>query len=173
MRALAYVPALALAGWALWRIAGLGGARTIFLWLIAASVLHDFVLLPAYAALDRVARWLPRGAVNYVRVPAALWLLLGLVFYPVIAGRGEAAFHRVSGLRFEGYLARWLLSGAVLFSVSGALYLAAGRRAGGRRSAAASPPPPPRSAGAPSDTSGSAPAATRPRARPRDSGGSG
>jgi hypothetical protein len=165
---LAYVALLPLAGWALWRIAGLGGARTIFVWLLAAAVLHDFVLLPAYSALDRLARSRLRGAVNYVRVPASVWLLLGLVYYPVIAGRGEAAFHRVSGLRFEGYLVRWLLSGVVLFSVSGALYLAAARRAGARRSGRRSPPPTPRSAGGSSDTTGPAPDASRPRTPPRD-----
>ncbi len=59
-----------------------------------------------------------RGAINYVRVPAGIWLLLGLVYYPTLAGRGDAAYHRVSGLHFEGYLGRWLLSGAVLFSIS-------------------------------------------------------
>jgi len=145
-------------------------ADRVAVWLLGAVILHDLVLLPSYSLLDLAARRLFGGAVNYVRVPAAIWLLLGLVYYPVIAGRGEAAFHRVSGLRFEGYLVRWLLSGAVLFSLSGALYLAAGRGAGARRSADRSPPPPARSAAGPSDTSAPAPDASRPRTPPRDSG---
>jgi hypothetical protein len=167
---LAHVVLLPLAGWALWRITGLGGARTILMWLLGAVILHDLVLLPAYTGLDRLAQSTLRGAVNYVRVPAAVWLLLGLVYYPIIAGRGEAAFHRVSGLRYEGYLARWILSGAALFSVSGVLYLAAARRAGARRSGRPSPPPTPRSAGGSSDTSAPAPDASRPRTPPRGSG---
>ncbi len=120
---LAHLALLPLAGWALLQILDLNTARTILIWFLGAVVLHDLVLLPAYSALDRLAQTATRGAVNYVRVPAGIWLLLGLVFYPVIAGRGDAAFHRVSGLHFEGYLGRWLLSGAVLFSVSGVLYL--------------------------------------------------
>ena len=121
---LAHLALLPLAGWALLRILDLHSARTILLWLLGAVLLHDLVLLPAYSLLDRLAATAARGAVNYVRVPAGIWLLLGLVFYPVIAGRGDAAFHRVSGLRFEGYFARWLLAGAVLFIGSGAVYAA-------------------------------------------------
>ena len=129
---LAHLALLPLAGWALLQILDLDTARTILLWFLGAVILHDLVLLPAYSALDRLARTATRGAINYVRVPAAIWLLLGLVFYPVIAGRGDAAFHRVSGLHFEGYLARWLLAGAVLFIGSGLVYLAVGRSAAGR-----------------------------------------
>jgi hypothetical protein len=129
---LAHLAVLPLAGWALLRIIDLNAARNILIWLLAAVILHDLVLLPAYSALDRLAAAATRGAINYVRVPAGIWLLLGLVFYPVIAGRGDAAFHRVSGLHFEGYLARWLLAGAALFIASGAVYLVAGRRAASR-----------------------------------------
>ena len=135
---LAHLALLPLAGWALLRILDLGSALHILLWLLGAVILHDLVLLPAYSALDRLAAAAARGAVNYVRVPAGIWLLLGLVYYPVIAGRGDAAFHRVSGLRFEGYFARWLLAGAVLFIGSGSLYAARvasrrrTRRPGGR-----------------------------------------
>jgi hypothetical protein len=127
---LAHLALLPLAGWALLQILDLNTARTILLWFVGAVILHDLVLLPAYSALDRMAQTATRGAVNYVRVPAGIWLLLGLVFYPVIAGRGDAAFHRVSGLHFEGYLGRWLLAGAVLFSTSAIVYMA---RAASRR----------------------------------------
>jgi hypothetical protein len=128
---LAHLALLPLAGWALLQILDLNTARTILIWFLGAVILHDLVLLPAYSALDRLAQTATRGAVNYVRVPAGIWLLLGLVFYPVIAGRGDAAFHRVSGLHFEGYLGRWLLAGAVLFIGSGVIYLV--RRPASRR----------------------------------------
>jgi len=127
---LAHLALLPLAGWALLQILQLNTARTILLWFLFAVILHDLVLLPAYSALDRAAQGVTGGAINYVRVPAGIWLLLGLVFYPVIAGRGDAAFHRVSGLHFEGYLERWLLAGAVLFSISAIAYTA---RAASRR----------------------------------------
>jgi hypothetical protein len=132
---LAHLALLPLAGWALLQILQLNTARTILLWFLGAVVLHDLVLLPAYSALDRLAQPALRGAINYVRVPAGIWLLLGLVYYPTLAGRGDAAYHRVSGLRFEGYLGRWLLSGAVLFSISAIAYTA---RAASRRR---TPPP--------------------------------
>jgi hypothetical protein len=144
-RLLAYLALLPLAGWALLQIAQLNTARTILLWFLGAVVLHDLVLLPAYSALDRLALAATRGAINYVRVPAGIWLLLGLVYFPVIAGRGDAAYHRVSGLHFEGYLGRWLLAGAALFSTSAIVYTARAasrRRTRGRAS-------PARSAGAP------------------------
>jgi hypothetical protein len=121
---LAHLALLPLAGWALLQILQLNTARTILLWFLFAVILHDLVLLPAYSALDRAAQGVARGAINYVRVPIGIWLLLGLVFYPVIAARGDAAFHRVSGLHFEGYLERWLLAGAVLFSISAIAYTA-------------------------------------------------
>lgn len=136
---LAHLALLPLAGWALLQILQLNTARTILLWFLGAVILHDLVLLPAYSALDRAAERATGSAINYVRVPAGIWLLLGLVFYPVIAGRGDAAFHRVSGLHFEGYLGRWLLAGAVLFSISGIAYTA--RAASRRRTRAPAPRP--------------------------------
>jgi len=39
----------------------------------------------------------------------------------------EPSFNRVSGLTYDGYFARWLLITAVLFAVSGGLYLLRGR----------------------------------------------
>jgi hypothetical protein len=134
---LAHLALLPLAGWALLQILQLNTARTILLWFLGAVILHDLVLLPAYSALDRAAERATGSAINYVRVPAGIWLLLGLVFYPVIATRGDAAFHRVSGMHFEGYLERWLLAGAILFSISAIAYMA--RAASRRRSRAPAP----------------------------------
>jgi hypothetical protein len=119
----AHLAALAAAGWALLQIVRtLDAAAEVLVWLGAAVVLHDLVLLPAYSGLDRVAARASGPAINHVRVPAALSLLLLLVFLPVISGRGSRAFERAGGAPFEGYLGRWLLVTAGFFAVSAALY---------------------------------------------------
>ena len=64
-------------------------------------------------------------------MPAGISLLLLLVFYPAISGKGNGAFHGVSGLDYEGYFARWLLITAGLFAVSAIIY--ARRALGSRR----------------------------------------
>jgi hypothetical protein len=125
---LAHLAAFALAAWALLQALELGGAERIALWLVGAVVLHDMVLWPAYTTLDRLARrGRPAGWTNYVRFPVGVSALLALVFLPVMCGKGEAAYTRVSGEEWEGYAGRWLLVSAVLFAVSGALYLARSR----------------------------------------------
>jgi len=125
---LAHLAALALAAWALLQALQLGGAERIALWLVGAVVLHDALLWPAYTALDRLARrGRPAGWANYVRVPVGLSALLLLVFFPVMCGKGERTYLRVSGAEWEGYTARWLLVSAALFVAAGALYLVRSR----------------------------------------------
>jgi hypothetical protein len=124
---LAHLVVLPLAAFALLQIAGNGGAQRILLWLVASAIVHDLVLLPFYDGLDRLAQRATGPAINFVRVPALISGLLLLVFFPAIAGKGTGAFHRVSGLDFDGYLARWLLTTAALFLASGLLYLLRGR----------------------------------------------
>jgi hypothetical protein len=125
---LAHLAALALAAWALLQALQLGGAERIALWLVAAVVLHDVVLWPAYTTLDRLARReRPAGWANYVRVPVGVSALLLLVFFPVMCGKGEATYTRVSGEAWQGYAARWLLASAVLFMIAGGLYLVRSR----------------------------------------------
>jgi hypothetical protein len=134
MKVLAHLILLPLAGWALITVLGFRAADNVVLWLVAAVILHDLVLLPVYAGLDRAAQHLTRDAINYVRVPAGISLLLLLVFWSTIAGKGEGAFHRVSGLTYDGYATRWLLVTAALFALSATVY--AVRRAGSRRRSA-------------------------------------
>jgi hypothetical protein len=127
---LAHLALLPLIGWALLTVLDFRAASNVVLWLIGAVILHDLVLLPAYSTLDRLARTATRGAINYVRVPAGLSLLMLLVFWGTIRGKGAGAFHRVSGLEYEGYFSRWLLVSAALFVLSGAIYLLRGSRTG-------------------------------------------
>ena len=116
-------------GWVVLQLLDAREAFNILLWFVLAIVLHDLVLLPFYSVLDRVGRRAARGgAINYVRVPALLSGLLLLVFFPAISGKGNGAFHGVSGLDYEGYLARWLLITAALFALSGATYRLRGSR---------------------------------------------
>jgi hypothetical protein len=126
---LAHLAVLPLVAWALLQVIDRPDAIRILLWLALSAVVHDFVLLPFYSVLDRAGqRAAPRPAVNFVRVPALMSGLLLLVFFPAISGKGEPSFRRVSGLTYDGYLARWLLITAVLFAVSGAAYLVRGSR---------------------------------------------
>jgi hypothetical protein len=116
---------LALAGWALAQVFGtLQAAGNVVAWLVGAVVAHDLLLLPAYSGLDRIVARVGRRAVNHLRVPLGLSLLLGLVYFPVISGDGAAAFHNASGLRYAGYAGRWLLVSAALFGLSGLVFVA-------------------------------------------------
>jgi len=119
---LAHLIALPLVAFALLQIAERGDAARILVWLALSAVVHDLLLLPFYGLLDRLERRAAGRAVNFVRVPALLSGLLLLVYFPAISGKGEGAFHGVSGLDYDGYLARWLLITAALFAVSGAVY---------------------------------------------------
>ena len=125
---LAHLVLLPVVAWALLTVLDFRAASNVVLWLVGSVILHDFVLLPAYSVLDRVARVAVPGAINYVRVPAGLSLLSLLVFWGTIRGKGEGAYARVSGLEYEGYVSRWLLLTGALFVVSGALYLFRTRR---------------------------------------------
>ncbi|WP_328878511.1 hypothetical protein [Streptomyces sp. NBC_00299] len=121
-------------------LAGYAGVRLldgdwfgIVLWFVGAAILHDLVLAPLYGAADRgllrgfeaVDRrsWMP-----YVRVPAALSLLLLLVWFPLITGRVADRYAVATGLSTDGFLARWLLITAALFGGSAVLLVLRRRR---------------------------------------------
>jgi hypothetical protein len=134
MRVLAHLILLPIAGWALLTVLDFRAADNVVVWLVAAVIIHDLILLPVYSGLDRVARFAVGDAINYIRVPGGISLLMLLVFWSTIRGKGDGAFHYVSGLHYDGYAQRWLLVTAGLFALSGALYLA--RRAGSPRRSA-------------------------------------
>jgi hypothetical protein len=129
---LAHLALLPLCAWALIEVFSVSSSKAavgVATWLVAAVVVHDFLLLPLYSAGDRGARaLLPGPAVNYVRVPAGLSLLMLVVFWGTIGGRGAGAYHAVSGRSFEGYATRWLLVTAALFAASALVYLIRGSR---------------------------------------------
>ncbi|WP_435882136.1 hypothetical protein [Streptomyces kronopolitis] len=131
----------ALAGYAGVRLLAGGQWPLVLVWFAGAALLHDLVLLPLYAAADRVlVRCLPqRARTGYVRVPAAVSGLLLLVWFPLIAGstdpRWVAHYEATTGLPGGEFLARWLLLTAGLFALS-ALWLLC--RTGQRRLRAAS-----------------------------------
>jgi hypothetical protein len=120
---LAHLALLPFCAWALLEVLGARAAANVAVWLVACVILHDLVVLPLYSAADRGARRATGAAINFVRVPAALSLLMLAVYFGVISGRGEGAFRAASGLEYEGYAARWLLVSAALFAASGLLYL--------------------------------------------------
>ena len=122
-RLLAYLALLPLCAWALLELLGGRSAERIALWLMAAVVVHDLVVLPLYSAADRAAQTVLRGGVTYVRIPAALSLLMLVVFWATIAEEGERAYRATSGNAYDGHAARWLLVTAMLFAGSGLLYL--------------------------------------------------
>ena len=99
-------------------------------WFLGAVLLHDLVLFPLYASLDRAATAaVGPGAVNHLRVPALLSGLLLLLFAPVVLQRSEPAFGTASGLTQDVYLGRWLALTGVLFLGSAVLYAVRRRRA--------------------------------------------
>lgn len=122
-RLLAYLVLLPLSAWALLELLGGRGAERIALWLVAAVVVHDLIVLPLYSGADRAAQAALGESVNYVRIPAALSLLMLVVFWGTISGAGERAYRATSGETFDGHAARWLLATAVLFAGSGLVYL--------------------------------------------------
>ena len=128
---LAHLVLLPLCAWALVELFSVSSAKAsvgVATWLIAAVLVHDFVILPLYSGADRVIRHS-----NYIRIPGAISLLMLVVFWGTIAGRGERAYHAVSGETYDGYATRWLLVTAALFATSGLLYLVRRRSGGPRR----------------------------------------
>lgn len=114
---------LALAGYAGVRLSA-GDALGVVVWFVGAALVHDLVLVPLYAAADRLLlRALgPRpGAVNFVRVPVFLSGLLLLMWWPLITRHTER-YEPAAGLSPDVFLGNWLLITAALCVLS-ALWL--------------------------------------------------
>jgi hypothetical protein len=118
-----HVLVFTLAAYAVTQIFTLGAAGNAIVWLIGAVLVHDAVLWPIYSGADTAGRRLLGGAINYVRVPLGLSLLLGLVFVGTVSGKGGNAYRNASGQSYDGYVLRWLVVSAALFAISAAVYL--------------------------------------------------
>ncbi len=135
---LAVVVSLLLSGYGLLRINDLTNTGRILIWIVAASLLHDLVALPFYSVLARIAhggaeraittRAKAMHALNHVRVPAALSLLLLLVYFPLILRVAPAEYEATTGFTPDTYLVRWLLISAALFLISAVAYAVRLRR---------------------------------------------
>lgn len=125
-----HVVGLAIAAYALVQLLGEKRWVNFAAWFLAAAVLHDLVLLPAYTALDHVfrARLPSRSAahrvpiVNHVRAPALISGLLLLIYFPLILGPAGPGYFSATGHHPSGYLRNWLLITIALFAGSAAVY---------------------------------------------------
>jgi hypothetical protein len=129
---IATATSLLLCGYALLRITEIPGGGRVLIWIVAAALLHDLVALPLYSALSRLAQGTAETtigsraamlmALNHVRVPAGLSLLLLVVYFPLILRVDPDHYMGTTGLSVDGYLGRWLLISAGLFLISGIAY---------------------------------------------------
>lgn len=105
--------------------------QSIAVWFVGAVLLHDFVLFPAYALVDRVLRRLdairnrsgsPVPVVNYLRVPTMVAAFTFVMFFPGILQQGAEKFGSATGLTQDPFLERWLLLVAASYLLSALLY---------------------------------------------------
>jgi hypothetical protein len=105
--------------------------QSIAVWFAAAIIVHDLVLFPAYAFLDRVLvaghREQPAPdrrppVLNYVRIPALGAGLTLLLFLPGIIKQGAPTYLDATGQTQDPFLGRWLLLTAAMFATSAVIY---------------------------------------------------
>ena len=111
---IAVVSSLLLCGYALLRITEIPGGGRVLIWIVAAALLHDLVALPLYSGLSRIthgaaARAIPDRAamlmaLNHVRIPAGLSLLMLVVYAPLILRFDGDRYMDTTGLSVDGYL---------------------------------------------------------------------
>lgn len=128
----------ALAAFAVWQLTALPAFWGVILWLGAAVLTHDLVVLPIYSVIGRAGISLNRwwtfplwpadredramDALNHIRIPAAISAILLLLFFPLIFGVAAESFERTTAMTTVVYLGRWLAITCVLFAVSGLVY---------------------------------------------------
>jgi hypothetical protein len=109
--------------------------KSLLIWFLAGALLHDLLFVPIYLGLDRVAR---RGVsdhaqrrvrlINHIRYPAAISGVMFLTLFPLIIGRAEPNYVRLTGEQVPDWLGRWLLVTAVAFGISALAYAVRLRR---------------------------------------------
>lgn len=148
--------AAAVAGWAVLQWLDAPTPVRLLVWFGAAVVGHDLVAFPLYSALDRlllrviagrsafdaatsISRW-RRVAINHVRFPALLSILLLAMWYPLIFKRSDGVYFAASGRHQSRFLGNYLLVVAMLFAGSLIIFTIRLARAAGRSRSDASPP---------------------------------
>jgi hypothetical protein len=128
------VIAAAVAGWAVLQWVKAPTPVRLLVWFGAALIGHDLVAFPVYTALDRlllrviggrgvfdaaatISRW-RRAAINHVRVPALLSILLLVMWYPLIFKRSNGVYFAASGQHQSRFLGNYLLAVGLLFGAS-------------------------------------------------------
>jgi hypothetical protein len=129
---LGHLLALALIVYAVSRVVDPRFSRglNVVVWLVGGAIVHDLMLVPAYSALDGVARRLVRSrapaavpAINHIRFPAAMSGAMLLVYFPLILVRADGTYARATGHHVTGFATRWLAISAGLFLASGLVYV--------------------------------------------------
>ena len=132
------IGSLGFAGYLVWTVLPAPNAVRILVWFAAAAAVHDLVLWPLYALLDRMLKPImpcrrpePEGCqgkpvplINHIRVPAVLSAVTLLISFPLVLRHSEPAYHTASGLTEQPYLGRWLLLSGCAFGGSALLYIA-------------------------------------------------
>ncbi|MFC5064210.1 hypothetical protein [Actinomycetospora atypica] len=132
---LAMVGCFALVGYAVSFVYEDPSIVALAIWFVGAVLAHDLVLYPLYALADQpltISRWARRRygprrpplvpAINHVRAPVLGSAVLGLIYFPTIAGRGEDALRFTAGISTAPIYGNWLLITGVLFLGSAVIY---------------------------------------------------
>lgn len=112
--------------------------QSILIWFLGAALLHDLVLFPLYALVDRLHiagihtlrrrrghhpdRPAHASVINYVRIPALVSALLLLGFLPGIIEQGAPTYLAATGQTQAPFLHRCLLFTATISALSAAAY---------------------------------------------------
>ncbi|OAK56051.1 hypothetical protein [Rhodococcoides kyotonense] len=109
--------------------------QSIAVWFAGAVVVHDLVLFPLYAVVDRSlssgiaavrgraphVRWRV-SPLNYIRIPLMGTALTFVLFLPGIISQGSQTYVAATGLTQDPFLGRWLALTAALFGISAITY---------------------------------------------------
>jgi hypothetical protein len=142
LQLLTMIACLALAGYATAELLP-GNYVGIPVWLAAAVIGHDLILVPLYTLADRSAMAVFRHRrpslpavpwINYLRIPAALSGMLLLIWFPLIF-RLPARFPDTTTLSLDPYLWHWLAVSGALFLLSAMAFALRTRALRGRRKA--------------------------------------